>query len=110
MSLRKVSSWRIEASGWFWSPRRRFYFTTRGFFEMSYETYQQMRDNLAKIGVVNVGIDADRKLWWTKAGVFWADSGLSAEEVMLLVWDRQRRQDAKLDHLRREAEVAPRRD
>ena len=108
MGLRKVSSWRIQQVGvWFWK-RWKFYFTTRGFFEMSDGTYQQTRDDLAKSAVAEVGRDGDRVLWWTKAGVFWADSDLSAEEVRLLVWDRQRRQDAKLDRLRREADIAPR--
>ena len=108
MGLRKVSSWRIKQVGvWFWKEWK-FYFSTRGFFLMSDRIYRQMREDLAKSGMAAVGRDGDRTLWWTTAGVFWADSGLSAEEVRLLVWDRQRRQDAKLDRLRREADVVPR--
>lgn len=40
-------------------------------------------------------------LWWTDAGLFWADGDLTGEDVELLVWDRQRRQDARLDRLRK---------
>ena len=107
MGLRKVSSWRIQQVGWFWK-RWKFYFTTRGYFEMSNKTYQLMPDDLAKSGAVPVGSYDGRRLWWTEAGVFWVDSDLCGEDVLLLALDRQRREDAKLDRLRREAGITPR--
>jgi hypothetical protein len=42
-----------------------------------------------------------RVLWWTADGFFWDDDGLDAEEVGLLAWDRRRKQDARLDRLRK---------
>ena len=102
MGIRRVSSWRIESAGWF---RRRFFVTSGRYFEVSRKRYRRMEDELDREGVVEVGRDGDRVLWWTQAGVFWADAELSAEDVMLLVLDRQRRQDAKLDRLRREASL-----
>lgn len=108
MGLRRVSSWYVKPIGfWFWKEWK-FYFSTRGHFLMSDSTYRHMREDLAEGGIVRVGNHGDRTLWWTNAGVFWEDSGLPAEDVLLLVLDRQRRQDAKLDRLRREAGIVPR--
>lgn len=45
--------------------------------------------------------ETGRTLWWTTDGLFWDDEGLDAEEVALLVWDRRRRQDARLERLRK---------
>lgn len=42
-----------------------------------------------------------RALWWTPDGLFWEDEGLDAAAVDLLLWDRRRRQDARLDRLRK---------
>ena len=103
MGLRRVSTWRTEQLGFLFVKKWKFYFSTRGYFAMSNATYRQMQEELAEAGIVQVGIDGDRTLWWTRAGVFWEDTGLAAEDVLLLVLDRQRRQDAKLDRLRRKA-------
>lgn len=42
-----------------------------------------------------------RALWLTTDGLYWDDDDLGAEEVGLLVWDRRRKQDARLDRLRK---------
>lgn len=42
-----------------------------------------------------------RALWWTADGLYWDDDDLGAEEVSLIVWDRRRKQDARLDRLRK---------
>lgn len=45
--------------------------------------------------------ETGRTLWWTSDGLYWDDEGLEAEEVALLAWDRRRRQDARIERLRR---------
>lgn len=50
---------------------------------------------------VALGEDGARLLWWTADGLFWEDDGLEAEQVGLLIWDRQRRRDTRIDRLRR---------
>ena len=51
-----------------------------------------------------------RTLWWYRDGHWWDDEGLTAEEVELTLFDRERRRDAKFDRLRkiraREADLA----
>ena len=42
-----------------------------------------------------------RTLWWYRDGYWWDDEGLSAEEVELLLWDRERKRDARFDRLRK---------
>lgn len=42
------------------------------------------------------------RLWWLgREELYWADDELSGEDVALLVWDRHRRQEGKLDRLRK---------
>ncbi len=50
---------------------------------------------------VEVGEDGSRHLWAVEGAYFWADEDLDAEAVSLLAWDRERRQDARLDRLRK---------
>jgi len=52
-------------------------------------------------GAATLGADGPRTLWWTADGLFWDDEGLDAEAVALLAWDRRRRQDARIDRLRK---------
>lgn len=47
------------------------------------------------------GEAAGRRLWWAEGGWYWAPESLDAEAVALLAWDRERRQDARLDRLRK---------
>ena len=42
-----------------------------------------------------------RTLWWYRDGYWWDDEGLSAEEIGLLLWDRERKRDARFDRLRK---------
>jgi hypothetical protein len=48
-----------------------------------------------------VGQNGDRTLWHTAEGWFWEDDGLDAEAVALLLWDRTRRLDARIQRLRK---------
>lgn len=49
------------------------------------------------------GIDCDgsRVLWWAESGLYWAAFELSHEDVELLVWNRQRKQESQLQRLRK---------
>lgn len=52
-------------------------------------------------GAVALAASGGRTLWWTADGLFWDEDGLDAEAVSLLTWDRRRRQEARLDRLRK---------
>ena len=101
MSLRKVSSGRIEQSGFWIFSTRRFFTSKSQHFSLSASEYKRAAREVQASGAARIGEDGDRVLWWTDAGLFWADAELSGEDVELLVWDRQRRQGARLDRLRK---------
>lgn len=109
MSLRKVNGARIERSGFWFFATHRFYYTKHECFTLSDGEYRSARGEIKEQGVSRIGEDGDRTLWWSDAGTFWADAELAAGDVDLLIWDRARRQDARLDRLRtiraRDAEV-----
>ena len=101
MSLRKISSGRIEKTG-FWIFANWKFFTTRtSYFGLTASEYRQAAARRDMSGVVRIGREDERVLWWTNSGLFWADPELSDEDIELLVWDRQRRQDSRLDRLRK---------
>jgi len=52
-------------------------------------------------GAARILHEPGRALWLTEDGLYWDDDDLGAEEVGLLVWDRRRKQDARLDRLRK---------
>ena len=100
MSLRKISSGHIEQRGFF--LRKWYFFTTKTkHFVLLDHKYQEAAARRASVGAVEIGREAERVLWWTTSGLFWADPELSDEDVALLIWDRQRRQDSRLDRLRK---------
>ena len=100
MSLRKVSNGRVEQRGLF-SKKWYFYTTKTNHLVINDRRYRQVLAELHEVGAVRIGRDGGRVLWWTRAGLFWSGPELSAEDVALLVWDRQRRQDSRLDRLRK---------
>ena len=110
MSLRKVSSGRIEKSGFWIFSSWRFFTSQSRHFSLTHGEHGRALREIDESGAARIGEDGDRVLWWTDAGLFWADDDLAGEDVELLVWDRQRRQDARLDRLRkiraRDEEVA----
>lgn len=101
MSLRKISSGRIEEHG-FWFLKQWWFFTTKSnrfvLRKSEFENAIAQRDS---VGAARIGRENERVLWWAQQGLFWADPSLSAEDVALLIWDRERRQDSKLDRLRK---------
>ena len=109
MSLRRVDGARIEHSGFWFFATHRFFYTQRRCFSLSDREYRAARTAVAQHGVGRIGEDGDRTLWWSDAGIFWAGAELDAADVDLLIWDRARRLDSRLDRLRtiraRDAEV-----
>ena len=100
MSLRKVSTGHIEQKGIFFV--KWYFFTTKtNYFVLSDRDYHQALARRDAVGAVRIGREAERVLWWTNSGLFWADPELSEEDVALLIWGRQRRQDSQLDRLRK---------
>jgi len=55
-----------------------------------------------------------RQWWWFQDCFYWEDEGLTADDVMALVMDRERRKQRKLERahaaLRQEADPTPRRE
>lgn len=52
-------------------------------------------------GVAEVAREHDRVLWWAADGFYWGDAGMTSEDVALLLWDRQRRNESRLERLRK---------
>ena len=111
MALRKTRYGKIEERGLFFRSYWVFPNKTKEPFEVwrrsTYEKYKAERD---EVGAVCVGTEGGgvsgggRDLWWTRSGLFWADPGMTAADIALLVWDRTRRTAHKLGRLRRIAE------
>jgi len=76
---------------WLWFGR-----TDR--FILGREAWEQAKRATAP---VTVGQDGARRLWSLGGTFYWAEDGMDAEAVALLAWDRERRQDARLDRLRK---------
>lgn len=100
MSLRRIPAARIEHSGLWVFARHHFFVTTTRVFTLSHGDYRRARRKRDADGAARIVEDGQRVLWWTEDGLYWADEGLDAEGVALLVWDRTRRQDARLERLR----------
>ena len=103
MSLRKVSV-SITGRGWLFK-RWYFYFTKTKYFVLDNNQYEHALGQIEESGVARIGRDGNRVLWWAAHGgfptFFWAGIELSDEDVELLIWDRLRKQDTKLDRLRK---------
>lgn len=54
-----------------------------------------------RAGPALLGVDGTRALWWAGEEWYWDDESLTAEEVALTLWDRQRRRDGRFERLRR---------
>ena len=101
MSLRKISGGRIGSDG-FWIFRRwKFFYAKSSWFELPDSAYRQGRQQIESSGAARVGQDGDRVMWWTDNGLFWADAELTDEEVGLLLFDRERKREARFDRLRK---------
>jgi len=71
-------------------------------YQFTKRRFEELNADLRDHGIAEVAHEGREKLWWTgREDLFWADDELSAEDVELLVWDRKRRQEGRLDRLRR---------
>ena len=104
MSLRRVTYGLVRRRGILFE-RWDFHYSKHKGFTLTKRQYRLACDARERFGAAEIGIDGDRVLWWTDVGLFWADAELSADDVALLVWDRQRRQSARLERLRAEREI-----
>lgn len=67
---------------------------------------RELRDLRAARAPTAVGADRGRTLWATADGYYWDDEGHSAEEVDLVLWDRRRRKDHRLERLRQQRDAS----
>ncbi len=101
MSLRKASGVRVVKSGfWFFAEHR--VVTSKGTVgRLDAGEHGRARTAVEAGGVAEVAREHDRVLWWASDGFYWGDPGMTSEDVALLLWDRQRRHDARLERLRK---------
>ena len=104
MSLRKINTGHsIPVQRGFWILTSWEFYTSKTKY-LTLWTKQQREQALAdreRDGVARIGQDGGRVCWWSESGLWWADSHLSHEDVALLVWERESRQDNKLQRLRK---------
>ncbi len=99
MSLNRANVRIEERRGFFGALKEvRLWFARDREFTLNRETWEQVSRAEEP---VPVGLDGARRLWAADGDYWWADDALDAEAVALLAWDRERRQDARLDRLRK---------
>ncbi|GMU41801.1 MAG: hypothetical protein AMXMBFR23_26670 [Chloroflexota bacterium] len=100
MGLRRAPAVRLETTGVWFMKEHRFVISRDTAFRYTPTAFGRLRARLDQDGVAAVGEHEGRTLWWSAEGFHWEDEGLDAEAVGLLLWDRRRRHDARLDRLR----------
>lgn len=101
MALRRVTGARVEQRGFWAFASYRIYYSKTQCFELRGPAYRRANAERAARGFTLVGRDGDRVLWWSEQGCYWGDPELTAEDVELLLWNRQRRQSSQLERLRK---------
>ena len=115
MPIRKATGVELRRSGFGIFARTEVVVGGRAIARLSRRDLRRIEDGIAIEGAAAVTDDLDRTLWRTEDGYYWDDDGLDAEAVALLAWDRLRRQDARVERLRKiraseEAVVGARRE
>jgi hypothetical protein len=100
MTVRRASNIEVAWSGrWFF--RRLTVTTSAGArFEFSGRALEQLESTHAD-GPALVGREGTRLLWWVEEHHYWDDEEMTAEEVALTLWDRDRRREGRFERLRR---------
>lgn len=98
MGLTKVTNARVKRTGFWIFSRWHVYVSARSEFTFPNATF---RGFLASDEPVAIVRDGRRALWMDGDDFYWENDGLTQEAVGLLLWDRSRRHDAKLDRLRK---------
>ncbi|MEZ4553308.1 MAG: HNH endonuclease signature motif containing protein [Dehalococcoidia bacterium] len=111
MQLRRASGVELVKRGrWFLAEHR--VVTARGVVlaRLDAGEHGRARAEVEAGGVAAVAREGDRVLWWARDGFYWGEGAMTSEEVALLLWDRARRQEARIERLRklraRESQVA----
>lgn len=99
MSLRRAQDVQVRWSGaWFF--RRAFFEAGPGAtFSLGGPALQRADADRARSAAF-VGEAGGRRLWWVGDEFYWDTDQLSAEEVALEVWDRDRRREHRYERLR----------
>ena len=99
MSLHRATIRIEERRGFFGALKEvRLWFGRGQQFTLNREAWEQATRSEAPVAI---GLDGARRLWAADGTYYWAEDGMDAEAVALLAWDRERRQDARLDRLRK---------
>ena len=101
MTLRRASAIDIRRSGFSIFTNYEVRTGNRVLARLTQREYTESERRVAAGGAVAIAEDRGRTLWATSDGYFWDDDGLDAEEIALLIWDRARRQDARIERLRK---------
>jgi len=99
MSLQRANVRIEERRGFFGAVKEvRLWFARGQHAALNREAWERLQHADAPLPLAE---DGPRRLWHAEGAYWWADGELDAEAVGLLVWDRERRQDARLDRLRK---------
>ncbi len=101
MPIRKATGVELRRSGFGIFARTEVIVGGRPVARLSARDLRRIEDGVSAEGAAAVADDLDRTLWRTGDGYYWDDDGLDAEAVALLAWDRLRRQDARVERLRK---------
>lgn len=126
MSLRKLSSGRIEKHGfWKWT-RLKFFITKNSYFSLHCDLFENLEKELEEKGIYRVGRDGHRALYVRASdlitnlihgrldgtekwdGLFWADAELTIDEVNVLFWERDRKQQKQKERIERLSKIRDR--
>lgn len=98
MSLTKAMNVHSRREGfWFWK-KWRVYVAKSRWYTFNYRTFDALLNSEEPAELI---ADGRRTLWMVNGEFYWDTDHLTAEEVGLLLWDRARRHEAKLDRLRK---------
>jgi len=99
--LRKATGVELRRSGLGIFARTEVVLGGRAVARLSRRDQRRIEDALNEVGAAVIAEEHDRTLWQTADGYYWDDDDLDAEAVALLAWDRLRRQDARIERLRK---------
>ena len=101
MPLRKATGIELHRSGFGIFARTEVILGGRTVARLSQRERARIEGAIAEVGAAVVAEQHERTLWQTADGYYWDDDGLDAEAGALLAWDRLRRQDARVERLRK---------
>ncbi len=101
MSLRRATGVELRRSGFGIFAVHEVRSSSRVLARLGRRDHQRAAALVETGGAAALHEEPGRTLWWTADGLYWDDEGLDAEAVALLAWDRRRRQNARIDRLRK---------